>query len=592
MLQCVLLLARVTSWRLALGLALMAVSGVAEGTSLVILLPLLRLIGPDVFTRTSTRFVQLSGNLLAAIGVAHSLGAVLLLFVGVSALCALTGRWQAMVNAVVLTRFTSYLRLRLYRTITDMRWAVFARGRPSEFAHALTFETNLVGELTSQLLFLLGNAMIAAVHVMVSMQLSVSLTAVVLLCGGALFLVSQRRAATAHALGNEYLTAARTLSSTMVDHLHALKTAKTYDAVEANFAAAARLSATVSDLANRMARTQAASGASFQIGWVMLLGVIVYVAVRVVAVPAAELLLLLFVFARLMPKFSVIQQTYQKCLRLGPAFAHLTELEARYGAAAEPSIERRAPVSLRSAIDLDGITVRHAADEPPALSGLDLAIRRGETTAIVGPSGAGKSTIADLLIGLVTPEAGQVRVDGTPLAPEQLPAWRAQIGLVPQDCYLLNDTVQTNLLWACPDAADGDIKRALAAAAADFVFDLPDGLDTLLGERGVRLSGGERQRLVLACALLRRPSLLILDEATSAVDSENEQRIQQAIETLHGRMTIVVIAHRLTTVRAADVIHVVEHGRVVESGPWDVLIARPDGRFRALCRAQGLVEDG
>jgi ATP-binding cassette subfamily C protein len=314
--------------------------------------------------------------------------------------------------------------------------------------------------------------------------------------------------------------------------------------------------------------------------------------VRVVALPAAELLLLLFVFARLMPKFSVIQQTYEKCLRIGPAFVHLSELEARFRAAAEPPVERRAPIVLRSAIRLEGVTVRYARDEAPALSDLDLTIRQGATTAIVGPSGGGKSTIADLLIGLVTPQQGQIRVDDAPLRPEQLAAWRAQIGLVPQDCYLLNDTVRMNLLWASPAAGDDDIKRALGAAAAEFVLDLPDGLETLVGERGVRLSGGERQRLALACALVRRPTLLILDEATSAVDSENEQRIQEAIDTLHGRMTILVIAHRLTTIRGADVVHVVEHGRVVESGPWETLIARPDGRFHALCRAQGLVEVG
>src|SRR4029453_5136105 len=150
-------------------------------------------------------------------------------------------------------------------------------------------------------------------------------------------------------------------------------------------------------------------------------------------------------------------------------------------------------------------------------------------------------------------------------------------------------TVRANLLWARPDASEADIRKALRLAAAEaFVTGLPNGLDTVLGDRGILVSGGERQRLALARALLRRPSLLILDEATSSLDSENEGRIQRAIDELHGHMTILVITHRLSAVRRADVIYVLEQGRVVESGPWEVLLAKAEGRFHALCRAQGV----
>jgi ATP-binding cassette, subfamily C, bacterial len=591
LLNCLLLLARVTSWRLGLGVALMAASGIAEGASLLLLLPLLQLVGLDVTSNTPSRLAQLSALVLTALGVPRALGAVLLVYGITAGLAALVARWQATANVRVQVDFTTYLRLRLYQSITRTRWPFFARSRPSEFAHALTLETNLIGEMTGQLLFLLGNVLIAGIYVLLSLELSPSLTAVVLVCGGALFLASKRQGAAIQALAEQMLTGTRAVFAAMTDHLHGLKTAKSYDAVDRNVAIVTKLSGTLSELAMRAARINARAGTSFQIGWIVLLSAIVYLSVRVIAVPPTELLLLLFVFARLMPRFSVIQQSYQKCAGLGPAFAHIVEVATRCRAMAEPRVHRHEPIALRSAIRLERVTFRHAADEPPTLSDVNLVLRRGETTAIVGPSGAGKSTLADLVVGLLTPQQGRVLVDGTPLRPEHLRAWRAQIGLVAQDPYLLNDTVRTNLLWGCPDAEDGEIKRALAAAAAEFVFDLPDSLDTMLGERGVRLSGGERQRLVLASALLRRPGLLILDEATSAVDSENEQRIQLAIETLHGRMTILVIAHRLTTIRGADVIHVLEHGRVVESGTWDQLTAQPDGRFRALCQAQGLLDD-
>ena len=220
---------------------------------------------------------------------------------------------------------------------------------------------------------------------------------------------------------------------------------------------------------------------------------------------------------------------------------------------------------------------------------MSLIIRAHATTAIVGPSGAGKSTFADLLMGLLSPSSGQLLVDDVPLSPERLQAWRSQIGYVAQETFLFHDTVRANLAWASPGADDGAVWRALEqAAAADFVRALPAGLDTIVGDRGVLLSGGERQRLSLARALLRQPQLLILDEATSSLDSENERRIQAAIDHLHEQITIVVITHRLSTIRNADMIYVVERGRVVESGSWPALLTGAVGRFRALCDAQGI----
>jgi ATP-binding cassette subfamily C protein len=234
------------------------------------------------------------------------------------------------------------------------------------------------------------------------------------------------------------------------------------------------------------------------------------------------------------------------------------------------------------------VSVRAPSARPPALRDATLTIRAGATTAVVGPSGAGKSTLADIVLGLLFARAGHVEVDGVELTPARARAWRERVGYVAQETYLFNDTVRANLRWAYPEATDEEIQAALALAAADrFVAALPDGLDTVVGERGGRLSCGERQRLTLARALLRRPELLMLDEATSSVDAENELEIQRAVESLRGRMTMLVITHRLATTRAADVIYVMDRGRIVESGSFESLVRR-GGRFAALCHAQGL----
>jgi ATP-binding cassette, subfamily C, bacterial len=194
-----------------------------------------------------------------------------------------------------------------------------------------------------------------------------------------------------------------------------------------------------------------------------------------------------------------------------------------------------------------------------------------------------------MLLGLIRPREGSVLVDDVALDDSRLAAWRSQIGYVAQDTFLFNDTIRFNLGWAAPGATDAEMFEALEhASAAEYVSRLPAGIDTVIGERGVRLSGGERQRLSLARALLRKPRLLVLDEATSALDSENEERIYRAILDLHGEMTIVIITHRLSTVRNADLIHVLDAGRLVASGTWSELIG-VEGRFRELCRAQGIV---
>ncbi|MFL5541276.1 MAG: ABC transporter ATP-binding protein, partial [Longimicrobiaceae bacterium] len=246
-----------------------------------------------------------------------------------------------------------------------------------------------------------------------------------------------------------------------------------------------------------------------------------------------------------------------------------------------------APHELEEGIRFEGVHFAYPAAAGPAVAELDLSIPARRTTAIVGPSGSGKTTVADLVMGLVRPDAGRVVVDGRELDEGWMRGWRQGIGYVAQDTVLFHDSVRENLRWARPGATEDELWEALRASAADgFVQALPEGIATVIGDRGVRLSGGERQRLALARALLRRPSLLILDEATSALDTENERRIRDAIAALHGRTTILVITHRLSSVRDADAIHVMEGGRLIESGDFAALLASPRGRVRALWQSQ------
>jgi subfamily B ATP-binding cassette protein MsbA len=241
----------------------------------------------------------------------------------------------------------------------------------------------------------------------------------------------------------------------------------------------------------------------------------------------------------------------------------------------------------REAIRFEG--VRFAYDDRVVLHGLDLEIGKGEVVALVGASGGGKTTVANLLPRFWDPLAGRITIDGKDIREVTLASLREQLAMVTQETVLFNETVRANIAYGRPDVAQEEVERAARMAQAhDFIAQLPQGYDTVIGERGVFLSGGQRQRLAIARAFLKNAPILILDEATSALDSESEREVQRALDalvTLEGgrHRTTLVIAHRLSTVRNADRIVVLAAGQVVEQGTHDALIAR-GGEYARLWR--------
>jgi ATP-binding cassette subfamily B protein/subfamily B ATP-binding cassette protein MsbA len=228
---------------------------------------------------------------------------------------------------------------------------------------------------------------------------------------------------------------------------------------------------------------------------------------------------------------------------------------------------------VRLGIRFENVGLQYSGREEPALAGVTLDLPKGRSLALVGPSGSGKSSLSDLLVGLYEPTAGRITVDGTDLREIEIGSWRQLLGVVSQETLLFNASVRENLLFARPDASSEELEEAIHAAdAAVFINELPQGLDTLIGERGFMLSGGQRQRLAIARALLRKPEILILDEATSALDTNAEQAVQATIDSLPAGGTRLIIAHRLSTIRNADQIAVLDRGRVVELGTHDELL--------------------
>ena len=574
--------------RAFLALVLSAAVGFTEGITLLLLLPLLQLAGVAVEGSLGSLTTRLA-SIFESAGIPPTLIAVLIVYVMLTVLQASLVRARSLADTVAVQRYTLALRERLYSAIARARWLVVSRIRSSDFTYALTTAIDQVDNGANNVLFLIATAVVVVVYTAVAIRVSPAMSAIVL--GSSILLLAAERARTflGRKKGEQVASSTATLFATAAEQLGGLKTAKSYGHEERHLSQFVSVGQQVN--AARLDLTRAFASLRWQmtIGSVLALSAILFLAVQVFRLPTAAILLLLFIFSRLVPRIVTLQQTFQEILSVVPALDAIESLIDACEGAPERSSDTRAPIAIEKSIELKNVTFSYqGAGGSPQLHALSLTIPAGKTSAIVGSSGAGKSTIADMILGLLTPDSGSVIVDGETLDESHLESWRSQIGYVAQDTFLFNDTVRFNLDWAAPGATEREMTAALSSAAAQFVSMLPSGLDTVIGERGIRLSGGEKQRLSLARALLRKPRLLLLDEATSSLDSENEDRIFRAIQRLHGEMTIVIITHRLSTIRSADVIHVLDRGQLVGSGSWDELMSNDESRLSELGRSQGL----
>ena len=537
--------------RLAGALAVVLVAGMTDGIGLALLVPLLESLDPQAprsaLTSTIARAMEL-------VGLPMTLTSLLMVFLFLVGLRSLLLRAQDILLAQTRQMFVSVLRVRLYRAIAQASWGYIATRRFSDLNAALLGEVDRIGQGTFFALRLPARTLSLLVYLFVAFALAPTFFLLAVALGGLLVVVMRRGLRDSLHLGSSLAQGSRKLHGDVAEFLATVKVAKAHG-VEGHHVR--DFSRRVSDIARQMlsfSRTQADARLLQDVIGAGAIVAFLWTGLNVGHLPLPQLLPLALIFYRLLPLAKELQQAAQQLLFMLPSFVLVTDTCLQCEAEAESMVARSAvPVTFHRNILIDDVWFSFNGDrEPYILRGAYLSLPAGSLTVLSGPSGSGKSTSLDLLTGLLRPVRGEILVDGVPLSALPLQAWRHAIAYVPQDPALFHGTVRANLLWGLEDADDEKVHLALMLAAAEFVYALPAGLDTLVGERGLLLSGGERQRLALARALLRSPKLLLMDEPTSALDAPTERLVVDAICGLRGRLTVVVVTHRPAAFAACD----------------------------------------
>jgi len=554
--------ARAYPARSAIMLVCLLLAGVAEGVGLSSLLPLLTLAtretgAPADAGSALERQVHAA---LAAVGLEPRIEVLLgVILAGMTAKAGLVLLANRQVGYTVAHVATD-LRLSLLRALLATRWSYYVHQPIGAFANAVASEAQRASQAYLHGATILAQLVEACVYVGVA--LAVSTPATFAAIGASLVIAGLlgRLVRTGRRAGHRQTVVSKTLLTRLTDVLQAVKPLKAMARERLIGPLLERETERLNRALQREVWSQEALRALQEPLMVGFLALGLYVALVQLSLPLATVTVLAFLFGRITTTFGKVQRQLHRMVSCESAYDQLAAMIRGAEAVVEPPGGRRV-ARLARGLRLQGVAFSYGERE--VLRDVTLEIPAGEITAVVGRSGAGKTTLADLVLGLAHPTRGEVLVDDVPLAECDLRAWREQVGYVPQEMFLLHESVALNVSLGDPAVGRDDVERALQeAGAADFVAALPEGVDTVVGERGARLSGGQRQRIAIARALVRRPALLVLDEATASLDPETEAALCDTFAKLRGRVTVLAISHQPAIVARADRIYRVADGRV------------------------------
>jgi ATP-binding cassette subfamily C protein len=566
--------ARAYPWESLIVLGCLVLAGLLDGLGVSAMLPLLSLVAGSGAggegAKDPSGLERAVGHALRDAGIEPGLGILIAIivvaFIGKAGLVVLSKRQVGYTVAHVATD----LRLGLLRALLATRWSYFTRQPIGAAANAMASEANRASLAYHHTSMALTSGVEVGVYAVIAFAVSWQATIGAVLAGATTMGALHALVRMASKAGWRQTRLLKSLVARLTDTLQAVKLLKATGREEQVGPLLEHETQRLNRQLRRKVLSKEALRALQEPFVVVFICLGLWVGVESLKMPLSSLTVLGLVFVRMLNSANMMHRKWQAALADASALWSLREMLDRAEAQSEPQGGERAP-SLERGIALDD--VRFVYDDRPVLDGLSLSIPAGEITAVIGASGAGKTTIVDLVTGLVRPDSGTVRVDGIPLTELDTRLWRRTLGYVPQEMLLLHDTVQTNVTLGDPTIPADRVEAALRDAGAwGFVCELPEGVNSSVGERGGLLSGGQRQRIAIARALVHQPRLLILDEATAALDPQSEAVVWQAVGRLRGRMTILAISHQPALTDVARRIYRIENGRahLVEAPARDV----------------------
>ena len=474
------------------------------------------------------------------------------------------------------------LREKLYAVLSGASWESLTARKDADVINLFTSQCGQVSYGIAEVIHFLASTVSAAVQLGIALMMSLPVTALVCVMGACMLAIFMPLRKKSREYGDEMIRLSREFYSELQNQLASVKEVRAYGVEREHAALFESISTAFKTARMKYVRQSSVPGVVYSLAAAVMIALVYLVCTLGLKVETDRLVVLVYVFARLWPVFSGFQGRIQSINSCVPAYEKLIEALREMQPETEVA-ETDEDFSRWREIRFDNVHFAYRNSDEETLRGVSFSLERGEKLALLGRNGAGKTTAVNLLLGFLLPQSGAILVDGKPLEAACIRAWRTQVGYVPQDPLILNASVRENLTRFHPNATEDELIAALRKAMAwGFVSRLPDGLDTVLGDRGVRLSGGERQRIVLARVLLGHPSLIVLDEATSALDYESEMAFHDAIASFGKDAAVVLIAHHGATIAMADSAVVLEKGSVVEQGLINELAGRDGGYLSGM----------
>ncbi len=586
-LKLVLLYAAPHKKLVALNFAILVFASLFECFGVGMLIPILETINKQESQNVFTNIIR---SVFEFVHIEYTFVTLILIFAALM-MCKFTlVGLQQHFSRVLSATIASDLMKKGFNNLMEVPISFFYRAKLGDIVATEFTSSRNSGGLLEYAMMLLRGALFAIAYIIVGCLISAKFT--LLLCGifGLSYILIIPRFRIGYDRGSEEKEVMDGIHSYIYDKLGGIRIIKVFNNEKIHKAAFNNMAVSFKKIIVKIMDNKILTSFSFEPFILLLIVFSLIIAVKFLTLPLSSILVLLYVFMMLTPQIKLVNANFLHINELLPHFSKIHDLIRRDGKAYITSGSK--PINkLIEGIRIDNISFSYANTDKTVLKNISLEIPKNKTTAFVGQSGGGKSTLVDLILRHHDPDSGSILVDNQDLKEFKIEDWHRLIGFVDQDPYLFNETVRENIIYGKPDANEDElIKAAMMANAHDFILELPKGYDTRVGNRGITLSGGQKQRIAMARALIKDPPILVLDEATSSLDSNSENLIQQSIMALQKTKTICIIAHRLSTVMKADKVIVIENGEVVEQGRPADLLAK-SGRYKEYFDLQFNVND-